>query len=93
MIYLINKDEVELATPYQLDDNGELRETTWAANAYLGPDVGPDGTKLNSLCEYLYRRTVNLKLNSKTNCYYNTPQNFKSFLYFLTYSKDSAPVL
>ena len=45
MIYLINEDEVELATPYQLDDNGELGETTWAANAYLGPDVGPDGTK------------------------------------------------
>ena len=45
MIYLINEDEVELATPYQLNDNGELRETTWAANAYLGPDVGPDGTK------------------------------------------------
>ena len=45
MIYLINENEVELAIPYQLNDNGELRETTWAANAYLGPDVGPDGTK------------------------------------------------
>ena len=47
MIYLIDEDEVELATPYRLNDNGELRETTWAANAYLGTDVGPDGENIH----------------------------------------------
>ena len=43
-MYLVKEDEVELATPYQLDYNGELRGTVWETNANTGPDWGPAGT-------------------------------------------------
>ena len=42
LLYFVNEDEVELATPYQLDD-GKLRETAWVTNANTGPDCGPAG--------------------------------------------------
>ena len=43
LMYLVNEEEAEFATPYQLDDNGELRETAWEVNANTGPDWGPAG--------------------------------------------------
>ena len=43
LMYLVDENQAELATPYQVDDNGELRETTWEVNANTGPDWGPAG--------------------------------------------------
>ena len=53
VMYLVNEEEAELATPYQLDDNGELRETSWEVNANTGPDWGPAGEWIKEPSEWV----------------------------------------
>ncbi len=49
-MYHVDAAEAEVATPYQPDDNGELRAIAWETNAQTGEDWGPAGEHAQLCC-------------------------------------------